>query len=366
MFSRRWRTPLVRRFHRGLTWLLIWSDIGWMVAPGAALPSPASQTSMTRPSQVLPRVQQAMNLLDFRPGPAGMVPKSTLGSAERCRFRERVVPGRAPSLPLLPDTKPRADASATPCAMAAVPTSNPASPMLLANADGPDGPGSGNPGSDGSNDGDNGNGGVPHGSGVDKGLAYLTVPGSSTQVPPSGWSGRTIPVASTLPSPVVRRSPTIMPSGSAPTTPTWPIQEPRTILWDFTSPVATNNVTSRHTAASLELHYTSTGASPSAFDAHYTLQWKVYDANHPAGNVVRTDQENTQLTSVYAFHKINRAATWETGSLGATRNGTVVDSRSRSPWLNGPEPPSGPSIAALRATGLRSPRPSPPTPWTSG
>lgn len=67
------------------------------------------------------------------------------------------------------------------------------------------------------------------------------------------------------------------------------------IRWDFISPVAANNKTSRGSAASLEWRYRAQGSDPADFKANYKLEVKIWDRSCPSGRVLYRRQEKTKL-----------------------------------------------------------------------
>ena len=98
------------------------------------------------------------------------------------------------------------------------------------------------------------------------------------------------------------------------------------IRWDFVSPVAEHNRTSHNSSASIEFHYTSAGASPSAFDAEYELRMTVWDRKNPEGKLLNRKEKNpTQLTTLSLFAGVTPrdVGTW---TMKEVRDGSEIAS----------------------------------------
>ncbi|MCE7875676.1 hypothetical protein DYH09_35650, partial [bacterium CPR1] len=87
---------------------------------------------------------------------------------------------------------------------------------------------------------------------------------------------------------------------------TYPLQNPGTtrITWDFISPVAEHNATSRNSAGSIQLTYSSTGSDPTDFAARSTTEIRVWDREHPGGKRVLRQTTPAQREELFAYAAI--------------------------------------------------------------
>ena len=100
-----------------------------------------------------------------------------------------------------------------------------------------------------------------------------------------------------------------------------------TIQWDWRSPVAEHNVTSRQTAASVQWKLRNLGSGPSSLDSKFILEARVFDRRSPSGRVVFRRQEPTQLCQLrlHAALAARDVGTWQ---LTTHRNGQVLSEES--------------------------------------
>jgi hypothetical protein len=96
-----------------------------------------------------------------------------------------------------------------------------------------------------------------------------------------------------------------------------------TIVWDFISPMAQRNLTSRSSAASVQFHYVSTGDELSVNDwPKYNLEVTVWDRRFPEGKVINKAKESSPLIrdslTLFAGVSARDPGIW---TLRRTRNG---------------------------------------------
>ena len=86
---------------------------------------------------------------------------------------------------------------------------------------------------------------------------------------------------------------------------TYPLRNPgeERIFWDFYGPAGSESraKTSRHTTASVEFIYSSTGRCATHKDATYSLETRVYDNNSPGGRRVSREESAVQLEQLVAY-----------------------------------------------------------------